>query len=579
MKLSNFYLPTLKEAPADAQLASHKLMLRAGLINKLGSGLYSWQPLGLKVLRKVEKIVHEEMLAIGAQEVFLPAVQPKELWEESGRWEEFGPQLLKISDRQEREFCFGPTHEEVITDLIRHNVKSYKQLPFILYQIQSKFRDEIRPRFGVMRAREFLMKDAYSFHFGQESLENTYDSFFSAYSKIIDRIGLEYRVVDADTGSIGGKKSQEFHAIAESGEDILVYSTDSNYAANIEKATCLNGNYSDSLEEPCKLEKTSTPGIKTVAEQSAFLNIPTRKIVKTLLVYGTEDNVVALLLPGDRELNEVKAQNHKLIASPLTLASDSDVKNYCGCEPGSIGPIDLNVTLIADPKVLDIANFSCGANETDMHFINVTWDRDLPKPKNIYDMTSVKEGDASPDGQGTLKFARGIELGHIFQLGTKYSEAMNASVLDPEGKPTPISMGCYGIGVSRIVAAAIEQCHDDKGIVWPESIAPFNVVIVPIGYHKDIKVKNAANDLYNELAATGIEVILDDRNIRPGVAFKDAELIGIPHRLVISDKLLEKNTIEYSRRVDSFKTEINSSILKEKVSSFQLNNYLNNLQQ
>lgn len=577
MKLSNFYLPTSKEAPTDAQLASHKLMLRAGLINKLGSGLYSWQPLGLRVLRKVEAIVHKHMQAIGAQEVLMPAVQPKELWEESGRWDEFGPQLLKMTDRQEREFCFGPTHEEVVTDLIRHNVKSYKQLPFSLYQIQVKFRDEIRPRFGVMRAREFFMKDAYSFHIDASSLESTYGNFFSAYSKIIEDIGLEYRIVDADTGSIGGKKSQEFHAIAESGEDILVYSTESSYAANLEKAECLAEHSDLSKNEMHSIEKVSTPGIKTVQQQAEFLKISPANIVKTLLVKGCEDNVVALLLPGDRELNEIKAQNHPMVASPLEMASDTDVEKYCGCAPGSIGPIDLNVPIIADPKVFNIANFSCGANENDMHYVAVNWDRDLNKPDNVLDITNVVEGDVSPDGKGTLKFARGIELGHIFQLGTKYSESMGATVLDTAGKPTPIAMGCYGIGVSRIVAAAIEQSHDDNGIIWPEAIAPFHIIITPVGYHKSDRVKEAADALYNGLLANGIEALLDDRNIRPGVAFKDAELIGIPHRLVISEKLLDKSLVEYTRRRDCFKTEVDSSALTERISNSTLSNFLNKL--
>ncbi|MBT4963737.1 MAG: proline--tRNA ligase [Francisellaceae bacterium] len=578
MKLSNLYLPTAKEAPADAQLTSHKLMLRAGLIYKLGSGLYSWQPLGLKVLRKVEKIVHEEMQAIGAQEILMPAVQPKDLWDESGRWDEFGPQLLKIVDRQGREFCFGPTHEEVVTDLIRHNVKSYKQLPFSLYQIQSKFRDEIRPRFGIMRAREFMMKDAYSFHIDNESLESTYEKFFNAYAEIIERIGLKYRVVDADAGSIGGKRSQEFHAIADSGEDILVYSSDSSYAANIEKASCLV-NDRIAPKELNKIEKISTPNIKTVDEQSEFLNINSETIVKSLLVKSSDPQnpIIAILLRGDRELNEIKAQNHPDILSPLTLASDTEVEQACGCKPGSVGPLGLNLPIIADREVLQLNNFSCGVNETDMHYIGVNWERDVPLPTNIADLITVKEGDTSPDGKGVLKFARGIELGHIFQLGTKYSKALGANVLNMAGKPQPISMGCYGIGVSRIVAATIEQSHDENGIIWPESIAPFSIIIIPISYHKDEKIKSIADEIYNKILATGVDVLLDDRNIRPGVAFKDAELIGIPHRIVIGKKILENSCVEYIRRHDSYKAELNLATLKDKISSFQLTDFFNNI--
>lgn len=547
MRVSNLLLATLKESPSDAEITSHKLMLRAGLIRKLSSGLYTWLPLGLRVLQKVEAIVREEMNRVGAQEILMPAVQPAELWEETHRWEKFGPQLLKIVDRAERQFCFGPTHEEVITDLARRELKSYKQLPVNLYQIQVKFRDEIRPRFGVMRAREFLMKDAYSFHLSDECLNKTYEKMYEAYSTIFTRLGLTFRAVLADTGNIGGKLSHEFHVLADSGEDLLVYSDKSNYAANREYAQSLL----TETKTPKNLQELSTvetPGIKSVTGQAEHLQVKPREILKTLLVHGNEKHpFVALLVRGDYELNPFKAEKHPLVKAPLTMASLDEMKSIANCSPGFVGPKNLNIPLIADHSAASMSNFICGANEDDKHWANFNWERDAIL-NEVTDLRFVEEGEPSPDNEGTLHFTRGIEVGHIFQLGNAYAQAMKATVLNETGKEQVMTMGCYGIGVSRIVAAAIEQNHDEQGILWPSAMAPFQVVVIPVGYHKSSEVKQAAEALYENLTQAGFEVLLDDRPERPGVMFSDAELIGIPHRLVISDKTLALQSAEYKNR-------------------------------
>lgn len=547
MRLSQLLLPTLKEVPHDAEIISHQLMLRAGLIRKLASGLYTWLPLGLRVLRKIEQVIREEMNRTGAQEILMPAIQPAELWQESQRWEQYGPHLLKILDRHERAFCFGPTHEEVVTDLIRRELKSYKQLPLTLYQIQLKFRDEIRPRFGVMRAREFLMKDAYSFHLDARSLHTTYDRMYEAYTKIFSRLGLKFRAVLADTGNIGGSVSHEFHVLAESGEDLIAYSDQSNYAANLELAKALT----PSASSPKALEPLSfvkTPGIKSTEEQARYLQKAPKDILKTLLVRGTPEHpIVALLLRGDHELNPLKAEKLKWVASPFTMASLEEVQQLTHCGPGFVGPKDLNIPMIADEAVAGMANFICGANQEDMHYGGFNWNRDYPLPA-VADIRLVKPGDLSPDGQGTLQFIRGIEVGHIFQLGEKYSKAMNATVLDETGQARTLIMGCYGIGVSRIVAAAIEQNHDEKGIIWPAALTPFQVILIPLQFYKSAAVKTAAEALYRDLQKLGIEVLLDDRDERAGAMFANADLIGIPHRLVISDKSLAQGMMEYKFR-------------------------------
>ena len=549
MRVSQLLIPTLKESPNDAEIASHKLMLRAGLIRKLASGLYTWLPLGLRVLRKVEQIIREEMNGIGAEEILMPAVQPAELWQETERWEKYGPNLLKIRDRHQREFCFGPTHEEVVTDLIRRELKSYKQVPLTLFQIQMKFRDEIRPRFGVMRAREFLMKDAYSFHLDMTSLQKTYEDMYGAYSRIFTRLGLKFRAVLADTGSIGGSRSHEFQVLADSGEDLIAYSDESDYAANVELAKALE------LADPrpaatVVLTKTKTPGIKTVEGQAKHLKMEIKQILKTLLVRGhtKEHPIVALLIRGDHELNPLKAEKLPLVAAPFCMASLEEVQNLAHCGPGFVGPKDLHIPMFADPDVAKMANFLCGANEEDTHYIGFNWDRDCPLP-TIADLRLVKAGDKSPDGKGTLQFTLGIEVGHIFQLGDKYSKAMNATVLDESGQAKVLLMGCYGIGVTRIVGAAIEQHCDDKGIIWPPAMAPFQVILIPIGLYKSAAVKNAAESLYQELTVAGFEVLFDDRDERPGVMFADAELIGVPIRIVLSDKTLAENKVEVKRRV------------------------------
>jgi len=550
MRTSNFLIATQKETPADAEVISHQLMLRAGLIRKLASGLYTWLPLGLRVLRKVENIVRQEMDRSGAQEVCMPVVQPAELWQESGRWEQYGPELLRIQDRHQRDFCLGPTHEEVITDLVRHEIRSYKQLPINLYQIQTKVRDEIRPRFGIMRSREFLMKDAYSFHIDQPSLQQTYDVMHRAYSNIFTRLGLEFRPVIADTGSIGGSASHEFHVLANSGEDDIAFSDSSDYAANVEMAEAL----APPGERPApaaQLSEVATPGVKTIDELADFLSIAPATTIKTLVVNGdAEGQLVALVLRGDHQLNAIKAEKLPGIASPLQLADEDQVRSISGAGFGSLGPVSLDLPLIVDRSAAQLADFTCGANRDEVHLCGVNWERDCPLSR-VEDLRAVMEGDPSPDGQGRLHIKRGIEVGHIFQLGTKYSETMDARVLDENGKNVTMTMGCYGIGVSRIVASAIEQNHDDKGITWPASMAPFQLAIVPLNMQKSEAVAACAEALYQQLQAAGVDVLLDDRNERPGVKFADMELIGIPHRIVIGDRALAEDNIEYKGRRDA----------------------------
>jgi prolyl-tRNA synthetase len=548
MRLSQFFLSTSKEAPAEAELISHKLMLRAGLIRRLGSGLYTWMPLGLKVLRRVEAIVREEMNRAGALELFMPAIQPAELWEESGRWEKFGPQMLKIKDRHERDFCFGPTHEEVITDIARKEIRSYRQLPVNFYQIQTKFRDEIRPRFGVMRAREFIMKDAYSFHADRASLEHTYQTMYEAYGRIFTRLGLKFRAVAADPGAIGGSGSHEFHVLADSGEDAIAFCPSSDYAANIEMAEAVAP--AERRPQPGKsMERIPTPGVGTMDEVTAFFKTGADQTVKTLIAIGTA-GPVALLVRGDHKLNEVKAAKLPEMGGELRLATEAEVKAATGTNSGSVGPKGLKIAVVADRAVLTMADFICGANEDGLHLSGVNFGRDLPEPR-VADLRNVVAGDPSPDGKGTLELCRGIEVGHVFQLGTKYSQAMNASFLDKDGKAQVLEMGCYGIGVSRIVAAAIEQNNDDKGIIWPVSMAPFLLAITPIGYRKSKLVSETADKLYKELTDAEIEVLLDDRDERPGVMFADTELIGIPHRLTIGERGLKIGMAEYQGRQDT----------------------------
>jgi prolyl-tRNA synthetase len=546
MRTSQFPLHTVKETPADAETASHKLMLRAGLIRKLAAGLYTWLPLGLRVLRKVETIVREEMDRAGALEVLMPTIQPAELWQESGRWEQYGPELLRLHDRHQREFCYGPTHEEIITELARNELRSYKQLPINFYQIQTKFRDEIRPRFGVMRAREFLMKDAYSFHLDQDSLQQTYEVMHAAYSRIFSRCGLDFRPVAADTGSIGGSGSHEFHVLADSGEDAIAFSTGSDYAANVELAEAV----APAGERPApsvEMSLVDTPDARTIQELVEQFDQPVEKTVKTLVVKASEEidaELVALLVRGDHELNEIKADKLPQVASPLQFAEEAEIRAAVGAGPGSLGPVDLPIPCIVDRTVAKLADFSAGANRDGKHYFGINWGRDLPEPVEIADLRNVREGDPSPDGKGTLTIARGIEVGHIFQLGRKYSDAMNASVLDENGKAVVMTMGCYGIGVTRVVAAAIEQHHDDRGITWPTALAPFQVVLCPMKMDKSQRVREVVEQLYAELQASGIEVLLDDRNVRPGFMFADMELIGIPHRIVVGEKSLDEGKVE-----------------------------------
>jgi prolyl-tRNA synthetase len=560
MRTSQCLMATLKETPSDAELISHQLMYRAGLIRKLGSGLYTWLPLGLRVLNRVGQIVREEMNNINAQEILMPAIQPASLWQETGRWETFGPQLLSMKDRHEREYCFGPTHEEVITDLVRKELKSYKQLPLTVYQVQTKFRDEIRPRFGVMRAREFIMKDAYSFHISTESLQETYDDMYQAYSKIFTRLGLTFRAVLADTGAIGGNNSHEFHVLADSGEDAIAFCPESDYAANLEKAESgpLPFEQPKSLND---LKLTETPGIKTIKAQSEFMKLKPEQILKTLLVKGKVVPVVALLLRGDHELNEVKAAKLGIVASPFQMASESDINAAVNCPPGFLGPIDLSIPVIGDLAIEHMSNFCCGANQIDKHYIGVNWGRDTALP-TLADLRNIQAGDPSPDGKGHLEICRGIEVGHIFQLGNKYSEAMKATVLTETGAPQVLEMGCYGIGISRIVAAAIEQNHDERGIIWPDALAPYQVVIVPMGYDRSDDVKQATDQLYQQCKDAGIDVLLEDRKERPGVLFADMDLIGIPHRIVIGDRGLKEGKIEYKHRRDESATLIDNDFTK-----------------
>ncbi|BCO33106.1 proline--tRNA ligase [Thiohalobacter sp. COW1] len=543
MRTSRFPLSTLKEVPADAEIVSHQLMLRAGMIRKLAAGVYNWLPLGLRVLRKAEGVVREEMDRAGALELLMPAVQPAELWQESGRWDQYGPELLRLHDRHQREFCFGPTHEEVITDIARRELRSYKQLPVNFYQIQTKFRDEIRPRFGVMRAREFLMKDAYSFHLDAASLAETYQVMFETYSRIFQRLGLDFRPVQADTGSIGGAVSHEFHVLAESGEDAIAFSDTSDYAANVELAEALppaGGRPAPTQE----MQTVDTPGQHTIEDVSRFLGVEPARTVKTLLVQGEADEVIALVLRGDHELNTIKAEKLPGIAAPLAFAADEAIRAATGASPGSIGPVGLRIRTLVDHAAAQLADFVCGANQDDRHLTGVNWGRDLPEPETA-DLRNVVAGDPSPDGKGTLAIVRGIEVGHIFQLGTKYSQALNATVLDEAGKETVMLMGCYGIGVSRVVAAAIEQNHDEAGILWPEPIAPFRVALCPMNMKKSEAVREAAEKLYLDMFNAGIDVLFDDRDIRAGVMFADMELIGIPHRIIVGDRNLENGMVEY----------------------------------
>ena len=568
MRFSEFSLTTLKEVPAEAEIVSHQLMLRAGLIRRLASGLFTWMPLGLRILRKVEAVVREEMDRAGALELLMPAVQPAELWQESGRWDKYGPLLLRMQDRHQRDYCFGPTHEEVITDVARKELRSYKQLPVNFYQVQTKFRDEIRPRFGVMRSREFIMKDAYSFDIDEAGLEASYQKMHAAYTAIFERLGLKFRVVDADSGDIGGSKSQEFHVLADSGEDAIAYCDEDNYAANIESAATLppDGARAAATEE---LKKVETPAARSIDALCDMLAVTPQQTLKTLIVEGT-DGPVALALRGDHELNAVKAQKIPGVATPLTMADAETVRKVTGCEPGFAGPIGLDIPVFYDHATANMADFVCGANESDMHYTGTNIGRDIEAVATV-DIRSVVSGDPTPGGNGTLSITRGIEVGHIFQLGDQYSRAMNATVQDSDGKDSVMSMGCYGIGITRIVGAAIEQNHDDNGIIWPAPLAPFDVVLVPINMHRSETVREAAEALYEELQNAGLDVLFDDRNTRPGVMFADAELIGVPHRLVISERGLKANELEYRQRRDEESRNLNRetalTLLKESVIS------------
>jgi len=560
MRASQFLIATVKETPTDAVVISHQLMLRAGLIRKLASGLYTWLPTGLRVLRKVEAIIRDEMNRSGAQEVLMPAIQPAELWEESGRWEQYGPELLRITDRHNNPFCLGPTHEEVITDMIRNEIKSYKQLPANFYQIQTKFRDEIRPRFGVMRSREFIMKDAYSFHKDQESLQTTYDVMHGTYTRIFSRLGLDFRPVIADTGSIGGSGSHEFHVLADSGEDDIAFSDSSDFAANVEMAEAL-APAGERAAATASIEKVHTPNVHTIDELSDFLKVDASQTVKTLLVLGETENeeddapLIALVVRGDHELNEIKAEKMAGVANPLQFASAEQIVKALGCEPGSIGPVNIGVETITDRSAAHLTDFVCGANEDGYHLTGVNWERDTTLGR-IEDIRNVVEGDPSPDDQGVLQIKRGIEVGHIFQLGTKYSEALKATVLNENGKDQVMLMGCYGIGVTRVVAAAIEQNYDEQGIIWPDSIAPFQIAVVGLNMKKSEAVTAKAEELYEQLTAQGYDVLLDDRDERPGVKFADIELVGIPHRIVVGDRGLKAGQLEYKGRRDEKSQDI-----------------------
>ena len=565
MKASRFHLVTLKETPGDAEIVSHQLMLRSGMIRRHASGIYSWLPIGLRVARRVEQIVREEMDRSGALECLMPSFQPAELWQESGRWNQFGPELLRLQDRHERDACIGPTHEEIITDIFRREVKSYRQLPINFYQIQTKFRDEIRPRFGVMRSREFIMKDAYSFHMDEASLQETYDLMYDTYCAIFDRLGLAYRAVAADSGSIGGNTSNEFHVLAESGEDAIVFSDSSDYAANREmaEAVALPDNEAGSDEAMATID---TPGLYTIEALAESLGIAATRSIKTLIVDGVDDQLVALILRGDHDLNPLKAEKLAAVATPLRMADKQRIKDTLGSDIGSLGPVGLSIKTYVDRSAAELREFVCGANENDQHLVHVQWGRDC-ETGEIVDIRNVIEGDPSPDGQGQLKILRGIEVGHIFQLGTKYSEAMQATVLDEQGKSIVTHMGCYGIGITRVVAAAIEQNHDDHGIIWPEAIAPFQLAICPINYGKSATVKEAADAFYQQCQSLGIEVLLDDRGLRPGVMFSEMELIGIPHRIVFSDRGIAAGTVEYKGRTDDAARDVKLEELDGFVSS------------
>ncbi|MDB2373986.1 proline--tRNA ligase [Psychrosphaera haliotis] len=549
MRTSDYIIATLKETPSDAEVISHQLMLRAGMIRKLASGLYTWLPTGLKVVRKVEQVVREELESAGAIEMLMPVVQPADLWEESGRWQEYGPELLRIKDRHNRDFALGPTHEEVITEFVRKEINSYKQLPLNLYQIQTKFRDEVRPRFGVMRSREFIMKDAYSFHLSQDCLQQTYDRMHKAYCNIFERLGLDYRPVLADTGSIGGDASHEFHVLAESGEDAIAFSTGSQYAANIEKAEALVDK--ESADAPTKeMTLVDTPNTKTIAALVEGFDVAIENTLKTLIVKASDEvdsEFVALVIRGDHELNEIKAENLPQVAEPLTMATEEQILSVMGAGPGSLGPVNSPIPVIADKTAAVTSDFAVGANQEDKHYFGVNWNRDV-ELADVADIRNVVEGDKSPCGNGTLTIKRGIEVGHIFQLGSKYSTAMNAGVLTETGKHQVLEMGCYGIGITRIVAAAIEQNHDKYGIKWPAALAPFSVAIVPMNMHKSHRIPPIAEAVYEKLKAAGVEVLFDDRKERPGVMFNDMELMGIPHQIVIGERNLDNNQIEYKNR-------------------------------
>ena len=550
MRTSNFFLTTLKEIPADAEVVSHQLMLRAGLIRQVASGVYNWLPLGHRVLSKVQQVVREEMNRAGAQEVLLPAVQPAELWRQSGRWDAYGPELLRFSDRHHRDFCFGPTHEEVITTLARAEIRSYRQLPMNLYQVQTKFRDEIRPRFGVMRSREFIMKDAYSFDRDPAGMAQSYQAMYDAYGRIFERLGLAAQAVEADSGSIGGNFSHEFHVLADSGEDAIAFCSECGYAANVEKVTIAPR--SDRRPLPSQaMDEVATPNQHTISDLGDFLKISPEQTIKTLLVDGSDGTPVALILRGDHDLNAVKAEALDAVAKPLRFASAESIKQATGASAGSIGPVGLKIPMFVDHAAGELADFVCGANREDVHLTGVNWGRDLPEPES-FDLRQAGEGDPCPnDPDRSISVRRGIEVGHVFQLGTKYSEALDAHFLDPEGRSQPFYMGCYGIGITRIVAAAIEQSHDDRGIIWPGPLAPFDVCIVPIGLKKSEKVAQAVDALYSDLQAAGFEVLLDDRDERPGVMFSEMDLIGIPHRIVVGERGLEKGNVEYRHRADT----------------------------
>jgi len=554
MRVSQFPLFTLKETPSDAEVISHQLMLRSGMIRKLAAGIYTWLPLGLRVLRKVENIVREEMNRVGALEVLMPAVQPAELWQTSGRWEQYGPELLRMHDRHQREFCLGPTHEEVITELARHEIKSYKQLPLNFYQIQSKFRDEIRPRFGIMRSREFLMKDAYSFHLNEVSLQDTYNDMFETYTNIFTRVGVDFRPVEADTGSIGGSTSHEFHVLAESGEDAIAFSDQGDYAANIELAPAL-APVEQRPQATRELKQVATPDQHSIEAVCELLKVNAQQTIKTLIVAGADTDLVALVLRGDHTLNPLKAEKLPEVAEPFRFATEAEIKQQLPCGTGSLGPVNLSIPLLVDHSAAALADFVCGANQDGYHYTGCNWERDLPEPAAT-DLRNVVAGDPSPDGVGHLSICRGIEVGHMFQLGKKYSQALNAVVLDENGKSATMTMGCYGIGVSRIVAAAIEQHHDGSGIIWPNSIAPFEIALLPLNMKKSDSVRQATEQLYDSLTQAGYEVLLDDREVRAGVMFADMELIGIPHRIVVGERSLKQGEVEYKGRRDTDSVQI-----------------------